>query len=663
MNQDTSYVSHTEQKSYYVKPEPIAGVVDGAEVEDIVTFVKDIVKVGRDARDDHPNWNDFASAKAEELNLKVGNHFSVFPTDHLGLDVAKDQYQVENHISNAIELVSGVIADERVGFLYKANEADGIRAIELADQVTLYMEYKNNKLGFVGKYSDIIENHLTFGHVQTQLFHDFSENFPLGRDVFRLLDPLAIFFAPGTTDWNEAKYRGAVIIEEREKVEQHWSHLTGERVKIEDDTSLDSQEVKYWSLEHYMGTENSTDDHINRGLTYYVEYKDTTLVEDKEGVIAELYRVIFNKIKSKTKKKEKPMRPKYPKGRLFVLYNNTLVYDGENPLKGGMSQFQYMACKKVPGKLLGIGYPRQLYDLQRNINEAVTQITVNSALTGNSQKIRFPGAFAPGTTMSVKPGQIYDVTEEKYLSLNPLIPINSGDNTGQAFQRYQEAVKAFYMIVGLEEAIRGKSMSGDSGVKVIALDKTAIRRFRPYTRNAECCILRPYAETLYSMLVQYPGSDEDELAIGDEYSESALFVNMRDLIQQADEQNVKFMLILTLNANLPDQREYKANRLLQMKQLFQNDPDLDALVYIAQDDPNVVELGYRKIEMQKIALQNQKVLYEAGPALLEMANTYKQAKGMQAIGQLTGELMAEIEHRLQQAQFNQQQPVNSNNQQ
>lgn len=633
------------------------GVIDGRNVDDMVGYLKQLVEVARDNRDKHPNWDDFEEAMTDAENLHLGNHKEVFNMDALGLS-SDSQYVIENHIFTVVEVVNGIITAYRPGFQWKPPDTDNMTLIESANLVSKSFDMYSQNMGIEQWYPDSTKQALIYGHCLARLYHSFERD-SVGKDEMDLLDPLSVFIEKDSIEWKGAKYRGAVIIEEKLKIKSYWENRLGKKVEFPNYNGLNVSEAKHWNIRYCMNKDTGLGDHDNiaRGLTMYIEYDDRTRVpRKKKEKIIDSYQDEMGATQTKESfiesedvdKNGKALSTelKYPNGRLFVIFENDLIYDGDVLDEHGESQFMYLPGKKVDGFFLGIGYPHILYDLQKNINEAVTQINLNSLMTANPNYYGIEDAFASGSYhYSNIAGKFDNVSElGKKLMMSGVEPVKRyslGDNTGQAYNRYVELVSALYRIVGIEEAVRGISKSGDSGIKVQELYANAVVRFRPDISQSQYYLLKPYGNRLMKNMIQYKTAET--IYIGEDYEDTMTSVNIYDELAKLRESNIELQLKLIVGTATADQRTMRSSEIVQYKQLLpESIPDW--LVLEQSDNVELIKIG-KMLEMkEKVLIQNQMKLAQIMPQLEEMTRVYETSKGLQNVGKLVGGVMNAIKN-------------------
>lgn len=634
----SKYIKEPDKKPVI---KPIAGIIDGREVDDIVTHVKNLVDAGRDARDTHPMWDNYADTMLASLQLYIGDHYNAYNDrgllSSLGLTKPETQYVSENHIFPIVETQTGIITANRPGFQWKASgDIKDTDAVTNADNVSKAFDLYTQNMGIVDFYPDAMRNSLIFGHKLAMLEHCFERDASYGKERMRLLDPLAIVFNPGAKEWETAKYRGAVVIENTLNVKAQWENFLGylgkpKKIELSSDSTLNLTEAKYWDLQYHLHTRTlPEDDDIGKGLTIVLEYDDMTRVPVINREIT-INPVTGEEVITETTDKHATER-KYPNGRLFIIHNDTLIYDDVNPYEHGKSMLLYLPGKKVPGYLLGVGIPVLAWDMQKNINESVTQINLNTNLTANPPKIYDKDELGEDYVVSNVAGNCIGVSKQYMLGgIKPIEQLQYADNTGQAFNRYAELVTALYRIFGIEEAVRGISKSGDSGRKVENLFQNATNRFRPDITQAEVYFLEPYARALMKNMIQF--AVNDTMSIGERYESGLHSVRLYDTLMELKQRNIELELRLVVGVSTPDQRSYMAQTAIMYKQLMPNIPQLDEVVLQLSDIPQIQKIGIEMEQMRMLQMQNQQMLTEilpaaaqTLPAMQEVVGTFEQAK-------------------------------------
>ena len=624
---------------------PVAGIIDGNRIDDIVGHLKNLITIARDARDLHPCWSNYRKSMQDSLLLYVGDHYSVFDTSSLGLPDPTNQYVAENHIFPVVKVMGGIRTANRPGFQWKAPDINDINLINAAADISGSFDIYSQNMGIEEWYPSTVRSALIYGHALARLYHCFGKDASYGKQRYELLDPLAIVFNPDAKEWETAKYRGAVIIEERQKVKAQWENFLGflgkpRKVEFPNYSGLDMSEAEHWDLRIKEEGSNSLQDSdkIDRGLTYYIEYDDKTRITSKrkESITDESGNLVTTEVDDiDANGNALSTQRKYPNGRLFVIFENDLIYDGENPYEHGNSQFLYLPGIKVDGYLLGMGYPHLLYELQKNLNEAVTQINLNTALMANPPGFFNKDALDEDFVVTNIPGNFIGVSRQDMGSGIDLIkrPIFA-DNTGQAYNRYVELKTAIYQIVGIEEAVRGISKSGDSGYKVNELYQNATVRFRPDITQGQHYLLKPYATNLMKNMIQFKVNDA--MPIGEDYENTLRTVKIYDTLEKFKKQNIELQLKLIVGMATADQRSLKAQEILEYKRMLPNSIP-DYAVLIKADDPELVKIGMQMKQMQEMQMQNQMMLQQIIPAaaqmlpkMQEIIATFDEAKDIQA---------------------------------
>ena len=623
-----SYFTKTKEKKKKkeIGHNIISGVIDGHEVTDLIGYLKELIDNARENRDQHPLWDNFADSMQDCQLLYIGGHYNVYDISALGLPNPAKQYVTENHIFTVVEVAVGIWTSNRPGFQWKAPDIEDINLINAAADISKSFDIYSQNMGIEEWYPSTVRSTLINGHALARLYHCFDKDASYGKEKYELLDPLAIFFSPGAKEWETAKYRGAVVVEERLKVKAQWENFLGfigkpKKIEFPNYNGLDTTEAKYWDSQ--FKNENNKHlqeyDQIDRGLTYYIEYDDMTRIpaKRKETKIDENGNTIEIEVDDvNSNGKVLSTQRKYPNGRKFVIFENDLIIDEANPYEHGSSELLYLPGKKVDGYLLGMGYPHLLYELQKNLNEAVTQVSLNTGLTANPpgffNKDALGDDYVPGNI----PGTYIGVSE-KYMTpgLDLIKRPLFADNTGQAYKRYMEIKTAIYQIVGIEEAVRGISKSGDSGLKVSNLYQNATNRFRPDITQGQFYLLKPYANNLMKNMIQF--KINDAIPIGEIYEDTLRTVKLYDTLVKFQKKNIELQLNLIVGTATIDQRSLKAQEIVAYKQMLPNSVP-DYAVLIKSDDPELVKIGMQMKQMEEIKIQNQMMLQQIIPAAAQM---------------------------------------------
>ena len=645
------------------------GVIDGVEVDNMVERIKRLVEIAREARDDHPNFNDdFEKAMIDAQNIFLGRHVDVFNTSALGLSDVNNQYIVENHINTAVKVTTGIVTANRPGFQWKPPDTDKADVIEAADLASKSFDlYSTQNMGIEDWYPDACRRARIYGHVNIRLHHTF-ENGATGKDKIDILSPLATFIDPAAHDWDRAKYRGAVIIEDKLRFKAHWENFLKKKIDLPNYTGLDTTEVEHWDMRYKNDKTSALEDYdqIDKGLTIILEYDDQERIPRKKDVTetkevknpetGEMETKEVSVTKDDVDEKGEPLSTikKYPNGRLFIVFENDLVYDGVNPYDHKESQFLVMQSENVDDYFFGIGYPHQYWDIQKNINEAVTQININCALTSNPKMYHDPAAYPDnhqfsnigGTNDALTPD---GVNKHMLSGGQPIKRYELGDNTGQAQNRYVELLSAFYRLVGIEEAVRGESKSGDSGVKVENLYINAVQRFRPDVSKASRYILKPYANRLMSNMIQFKVNERVNVGGNDEGVLQG--VNIFENMEVLQQNKVELQLRLVIGSETPDQRSFRANQLLQYFQLLGPEVIPPWILMTNSDNIDLIKLGKTQEMQSVIQIQNQmklaqmlQVIEQVLPVLQQAAAEYQANSDMEQFGEVIGSVAAALQN-------------------
>lgn len=292
-------------------------------------------------------------------------------------------------------------------------------------------------------------------------------------------------------------------------------------------------------LNYAFGGDNSTQDK-KRGFVVLIECwmadqeqeMETVDLEerDEDGVT-----ILDEAGKKKTRPKE---RRKYPNGKVVTIARNTpgtILAEKPNSYGKRFPFFRTVNYER-DGDFYGTSEGKNIEDQMLMNNQSISNINDNIRYTANPQKELVRGAKIRGVTD--EPGALYEVDVAGSVRNIPV-----GQMPGYALDWPDRLQASSDRKVGMSDAMRGISSSGDSGIKTQALIAQATGRLQPKTAAFVEFSRQFYEHCVYVIKNYYPESviQQDIDSAGEPTYEEFAAKEGRDLEMTVDVSQISML--------------------------------------------------------------------------------------------------------------------------
>ena len=252
---------------------------------------------------------------------------------------------------------------------------------------------------------------------------------------------------------------------------------------------------------------------------------------------------------------ERPTQ-KYTRGRLIVVANNVVLFNGENPYNHQLLPFEKIDELKVSGRFWGMAMVEQAIPLQRNLNRARSQEVENRTLMGRPKWLVPRTAKVRQSSFDSEAGEKIDYTpgprgEEPRV----LVPPPTYQSTQMEIQH---TISDMQEILSYHEVSRGILPSANiPGVAVEKLQQADDTSMGDTASNIEYGLIR-MGRMLLSNCAQFWKEDRLVRAGGEATRIEAMKIRGEDLVgkqQNADYFDVRMISGSTLTRDPAQQRK------------------------------------------------------------------------------------------------------------
>lgn len=599
-------------------------VIDGQPVEDVLKWAKDLLdeaEQNREAGYDRATVGTSVDSFKEEMKRRMyqylGKHWD------LRDDVESDEEKcTENWLFATIETQMPIQLANRPTITYTPVGTEDVSTAETYTQIAeIELDRAEYDL-FLGRWLKAAK---IFGSAVAYDGYTLLENPPVGKFVYRVCDPLGVFWDAHAESLVQSPY----LIEVRPRrvvdVEDEW------QVKLPEGEDLFDSPGNY-SLWYYIHGVPPSDSVIRRCLEVNIWYHDSTKNEKETPVMTrETDEETGAEIQAKDQDGnllfDVEQTPVYPGWRRIVFTGNHVLYDGPSQYKHETLVYENLQNYDIPGRTVGMSEFTQLESIQNTINDVVTQAAVNAGLSGNNQRMVDEKALADGFTsanLTNQPGLQVPVKPSRAAPANPAIGIIPQGSVGaQAQVVYSNAVTAIQTVGGTTRISSGMAEPEESGIKVQSLDAYTARRLQRPTQNLEHAV-KQQGKRLLKNIVQFL-PDSTAWRVTNKKTEKGEMVRLSDLPH-----DVEMDTRVTPMSSLPSNRDAKLELLVKLKQV---DPEIPTeLLFKYVDIPELAEEYKRwKEQQEELQMQLAQTLGDGGAEelqrFLQQSQTKTQGKG------------------------------------
>ncbi|MBU2177384.1 MAG: hypothetical protein KJ556_20000, partial [Gammaproteobacteria bacterium] len=592
-------------------------VIDGQKVPDVVHWAKSLLDEATDGRrwgyDIEREEVTFREAMRRRLLQYLGQQWE------LRDDVVSDEdMSVENYLFTVVESQLPIMLATRPEVTFRPEGVEDVEMVDALDKVVSKEMDKADYDSFLALWAKACK---IFGWSVGFCGYTYLKNPPAGMHEFRVCDPLGILWEQDESTIEDSKYLIEVRMRRKTDVEEEFMVEIPEQDLWGDFQSYDL--VRYMRGLYPKRIEEGL---IPKVLQIDIWYRDSTKEESRtpvmeqrptmamglDGVEVPAQDEMGNPVMEEVQATDEEGNllfdvervPKYPGGRRIVLTGSHLLYDGPNPYEHGLFPYAKIVNYDIPGHFIGMSEFQQLENAQDDINEVLTQMKVNSRLTGNNQREVVESRLADNFTkddITNQPGLNIPVLEGQGPAIRN---IQQGEISSQAMALYQARIKAIETISGSSEVSRGIAKASDSGIKVQSLDQYTSRRLQRPTWNIERAVVKMGRMMLGNIKQFIPETTIWRIATDE--GETKMTKGELPL-------DIEYDVRVTPMSSLPSDRDAKLQMLIAIKQVAPEIPSQILFKYM--DIPELAE-AYKEWEDEKEQMQMQ--LAQAQEALARM---------------------------------------------
>lgn len=572
-----SIINRIKKERPFTKPTKKPTVIDGEKVDDLISWVKNLVEEAKKVRDQ--DIVDFGGKRfceyMKEMELwYIGDHWNQDTTPGTKKPDSSDLV-VENRIHQTLDVIVSSRLANRPQIDLSPEAGTIVQSCEALQQALL-AEF--DEMEFDQHLRELVRNARKFGFAVAKLHHTFLQNEPYGTDIMYICDPLSILWVGGSELEGERKVKA--LIEVRRELKTDVEREFNVTNLIGDD------DVTEFNLACYMNSSQMEQTSFEQVVTIRVWLDDTTMVEedvtneiamlDREGQPIEIEG--WGQVTETEQTTEK--RRKYPNGRRIVVCGDTLLFDGDNPYKkeeGGHGLFPYvkLISEERPGHFCSISDIELIKHQQRELNDANTRISVNAALTAHNQREVDESGLKKGfkiEDITNKPGLNVPVTAGRAGTV--VVPIKQTSISSESVVQRQNAIIAMENIPpGATDVARGESPASESGVKIKRLDVIQQRRGVSFIAAMESTARR-LAKLEIGNLFQFKPEDEQftarlELPDPEEPEPSHPTMPFKESLEvvswgELKYQNLKYKIKILLMSSVASYRQAKFQEIREI---------------------------------------------------------------------------------------------------
>ena len=399
--------------------------------------------------------------------------------------------EVVNLIFAAVESVVPILTDNRPQITFVPEDIDDR---DLAEALTQIADADWTREGWSYVLGDIIKTSLIYGTSVGALEFDPTQNEPEGRIVFRCADNWEVYPAPRAKDINDGSCpyfieATTIPLEEARAMFPDLAHMIQGSAQVGVPSRYEKSDFDTTLNANAIRSNDATDDAAAAFTSQETEkVKDSMLIKCyiQDESAEEVEQIACNIDGSKKKDAngkyitEKVQIKKYPNGRMIVVIDDLLAFDGENPYFDGKHPYARLIDYQVPNEFWGIGEVEQLKSPQKMINRLLSFMMDTVVLMGNPIWVSDVGAIDTDQVTN-QPGLIVEKTPGSDVHREPGVGL-----PGNFLSVYQLCIDAFDRIFGSGEISQGAAPGGvTSGIALDSLQEAAQTRIRQKARNLE----------------------------------------------------------------------------------------------------------------------------------------------------------------------------------
>ena len=468
--------------------------------------------------------------------------------------------EVVNLIFAAVEAIVPILTDNRPEFAFLPEDSEDR---ELAEALSKVADFDWSREGWDYILAEVIKSALiSSGTSIGAMEFDPEQNSGLGRIIFRNVDALNIYPAPRAKDINDGTCpyfieAEPIPVEEAKGMFPELAHMikgsvgSGYPSKYERkdfDQTLNANSTRSNEAQDDLTSSYTQKDSkpVGESLLIKCYMQDDTMEEVKQACMDQYGNPTYT-AEGVPLEEVVDTKKKYPNGRLTIVIDNLLAFDGDNPYKDGLYPYARFVDYFVPNEFWALSEVDNLKSPQRMLNRLLSFMMDTIVLMGNPIWVADIGAIdtdmvtnQPGLVVEKTPGS--DVHREAGLGL----PSN-------LFSVYELCRDAFDRIFGINELTQGaRPQNVSSNVALETLQEAGQTRIRQKARNLEKFLKE--IGTLYVSRVMQFYSTPRLITINQDAANVLGGEQFKFQIEESKENPGKYIATLTKREQQPDGR-------------------------------------------------------------------------------------------------------------